>query len=64
MGETADEITHHITETREDLASNLQELETRVKAATDWREQFRRHPGWMIAAAMAGGVLLALTTRR
>ena len=59
MGETTDQIETEIARKREDLKSNLEELETRVKDVADWRSQFRKHPGAMITAALAGGVLLA-----
>jgi len=39
--------------------SNLEELETRMKAVADWRGQFQRHPGAMITAALVGGALLS-----
>jgi len=60
MGETTDQIASDIEQTREHLKSNLQELETRVKNAVDWRGQFRKHPGAMTLAAFAGGALLSL----
>lgn len=59
MGQTTDEIENHIEGQREDLKSNLQELEARVKSATDWRHYFREHTGVMVAAAFGGGVLLS-----
>jgi hypothetical protein len=59
MGKAADEIATVIDQTREDLKSNLEELETRVKAAADWREHFRKHSGPMVVAAMVGGALLS-----
>jgi hypothetical protein len=59
MGQTTDQIENQIESTREDLKSNLQELETRVKTAADWRHYFVEHPGAMMAAAFGGGVLLA-----
>ena len=59
MGQRTDQIENQIETKREDLKSNLQELETRVKAATDWRHYFAEHTGTMIAAAFGGGVLLA-----
>lgn len=59
MGQTTDQIENQIEHRREDLKSNLQELETRVKTATDWRHYFSEHTGTMIAAAFGGGVLLA-----
>ena len=59
MGQTTDQIENQIETKREDLKSNLQELESRVKTATDWRHYFAEHTGTMIAAAFGGGVLLA-----
>jgi uncharacterized protein (UPF0216 family) len=43
MGQTTDQIENHIENKREDLKSYLQELETRVKSATDWRHYFQSH---------------------
>ena len=59
MGQTTDQIEHQIENKREDLKTNLEELQTRVKTATDWRHYFAEHTGTMIAAAFGGGVLLA-----
>ena len=59
MGESSDQIATHIDQTREDLRFNLEELETRMKAVTDWRGHFRRHPGPMVIAALSAGVLLS-----
>ena len=59
MGQTTDQIENVIDQTRENLKTNLEELETRVKAVTDWRSQFRKHPGSMLVAALVGGVLLS-----
>jgi hypothetical protein len=59
MGQRTDQIENQIEDKREDLKSNLQELETRVKTAPDWRHYFAEHTGTMIAAAFGGGVLLA-----
>jgi phage shock protein A len=64
MGETADQIVTEIDQTREDLKTNLEELETRVKSVTDWRAQFERHPGALLAAAMVGGVLLSAMVKK
>jgi hypothetical protein len=64
MGQTSDQIETHIESKREDLKSNLQELEGRVKSATDWRHYFNQNPGMMIAAAFGGGVLLAAMMRK
>lgn len=62
MGQTADEIESHIENKRADLSSNLQELEDRVRYATDWREQFQTRPGTFLGLAFGGGLLLAAMT--
>ncbi len=59
MGETTDQIENHIEAKRVHLHSNLQELEHKVKAATDWRQYFQNYTGTMIAAAFGGGVLVS-----
>jgi len=59
MGQTTDQIEDVIDQTRENLKTNLEELETRVKAVTDWRSQFRKRPGSMVVAALVGGALLS-----
>ena len=64
MGETTDEIESHIENKREELESNLRELEHKVKSATDWRQQFHNHTGTMVAAAFAGGMLVSTIIRR
>ena len=66
MDEDPSQIEESIRSTRRQLGSNLQELEHRVKDATNWRVQFGRHPWVFIGAAFAGGVLLsaALSGRR
>lgn len=62
MGETTNQIESYIEDKREDLGSNLQELEQKVKSATDWRQQFQKNPMTMVALAFGGGVLLASMT--
>ena len=63
MDETANEIEAHIDRTRERLGSNLKELEDKVDAVTDWREQFRERPQLFLGAAFIGGVVLASVLR-
>lgn len=63
MGQTPDQIESHIRIQREGLQANLKELEDKVKSATDWRQQFSRHPGIFIAAALGVGVLLSAVVR-
>ena len=64
MDEAADKIEAHTDRTRERLGSNLRELENKVDAATDWREQFRARPHIFLGATIAGGALLAAVLRR
>lgn len=59
MGETTDQIERHIEDQREDLRSNLRELEDRMKSVMDWRRQFRRNPAVGLGLAVGGGLLLA-----
>jgi hypothetical protein len=63
MDETANQIEAHIDRTRERLGSNLRELESKVDAATDWREHFREHPHVFLGAALIGGMVLASALR-
>ena len=63
MDEAAHKIEAHIDRTRERLGSNLRELEDKVEAATDWREQFRARPHLFLGGAIAGGALLAAVLR-
>ena len=59
MGQTTSQIENYIDHTRADLGSNLQELEQKVKSATDWKCQFQKNPMTMLGAAFGGGVLMA-----
>lgn len=59
MGQTTLEIEDHIEDTRQDLGSNLHELEQRVKAVADWRGHFQTRPMTMLGVAFGGGILLA-----
>ena len=63
MDEATGKIEAHIDRTRERLGSNLKELEHRIDAATDWREQFRVRPHLFLGGALAGGALLAAVLR-
>ena len=64
MGEESSQITRNIEETRAQLGSNLQELEDRVRNATDWRQQFQKRPFGMIGLAFGGGILLGMVIGR
>jgi hypothetical protein len=59
MGQTTDQIVDDIDQTREELKANLEELETRVKSAADWRHHVDRHPGAMILISMVAGALIS-----
>ena len=59
MGETANQIETHIERTRDNLGSNIHELEQKVKSATDWKHYFQNSPMTMLGAAFGGGILLA-----
>ena len=59
MGERPDQIERHIRNQRDELSDNINELEQKVKETFDWRSQFEAHPGAMLGAAFAGGMLLA-----
>jgi hypothetical protein len=61
MGQTANQIEAHIESTREDLGSNLNELERKVKSVTDWKQHFQNNPMTMLGVAFGGGILLATT---
>jgi hypothetical protein len=63
MDQEPDVIRRQIAAQREDLASNVRELETCVKTMADWRMHFQRSPAKMMGAAAAGGLLLAWLTR-
>jgi hypothetical protein len=64
MGQTTHQIAAHIENARDDLGSNLQELEQRVKSVTDWKQQFRARPMTMLGLAFGGGVVLATAMGR
>ena len=60
MGETINEIERDLAAERVDLRRNLGELEIKARQLTDWRHYYRNHPGQLIAAALAGGVVLGV----
>jgi ElaB/YqjD/DUF883 family membrane-anchored ribosome-binding protein len=61
VDEETSKIKHHIDSEREQLGRNLDEIEDRVRTATDLRAQFNKNTGWILGAAVAGGFLLSLT---
>jgi hypothetical protein len=60
MGQTADEIKNEIEHQREQLGSNLQQLETKVKETVDWRTQFEQRPMAGVGLAFGAGFLLSV----
>jgi len=53
-------IMEHIETEREQLGDNLDEIESRIKDATDPRAWFERNPLLILGAAAAGGLVLGL----
>lgn len=64
MGEKSSEIEREIQSERGQLGQNLNELQSKVQEATDWRVQFQKRPMVMIGFAVGGGLLLASMTGR
>ena len=62
MAQRSDEIKRHIERTRSQLGENVQEIEDRVRTATDWRAHFRSHPALAAGIAFGGGFLLSWLT--
>ena len=62
MDSTADQIETHIERTRDNLESNIQELEDKVKSLGDWRYHYEKSPGLLLGAAFVGGFLFAALT--
>lgn len=64
MGEDARAIEEAIRQERHELGRNIDHLQERAKALTDWRSQYRNHAGVSIALAFGGGIALGLLARR
>ena len=64
MDEETSKIKQHIDTEREELWRNLDEIEYRVKSATDLRAHFNKNTGLILGAAVAGGFLLSLAFRK
>lgn len=58
-GPTPSELEEHIASERIKLDSQLNELEGRFKAATDWRAQLQKRPLTFAAASLVGGFAVA-----
>jgi hypothetical protein len=59
VDEETSTIKQHIDNEREELGRNLDEIEHRVKKATDLKTHFDRNTAWILGAAVAGGFLLS-----
>lgn len=59
MGQATSQIEAHIEDTRDDLGSNLRELEQKVKSVVDWKHHFQTNPMTLLGVAFGGGILLA-----
>ena len=64
MDRATDSIQRHIYQEREELRSNLEELEDRVRSAVDWRRHYHSNPVFWLGCAFGGGLLLALAPAR
>ncbi len=64
MGEESNQIERRIAVERGQLGQNLNELQSKVEQATDWRFQFQKRPMLMMGLALGGGVLLASVSGR
>ena len=67
MGETAAQIEQQIGRQRDQLDSDLQQLQRQLRSMVDWRQQARRHP-WGTAvtvfmAAYFAGILFGRLIR-
>jgi len=64
MGERAEQIEKEIRQERGELDRNLKELQYRVRDATNWKSQFRKHPGPLLGTAFAIGVAISVVSGR
>lgn len=60
MAENPNAIALDIDAERRRLGAHLQELESRIHEATDWRTYARRNPLTMVAGAFGLGLFLSL----
>lgn len=59
MDQNSDQIVNEIERQRDELGRDLDELQSKVRGATDWKAQFEKHPYYFIGAAFGGGLLLS-----
>jgi hypothetical protein len=60
VDQETNKIKRHIDTEREQLVRNLDEIEHRMKSATDLKAHFAKNTGWILGAAVAAGFLLSL----
>lgn len=60
MGETISQIERELAGERDELGRNLHELHAKTRELADWRRYYRNHPGQLLGAALAGGVVLGI----
>jgi hypothetical protein len=58
MGQTSGDIRAHISQQRDELSQDLDDLRSKVRSSFDWRTQCAAHPMTMIALAVGGGLVL------
>lgn len=63
MDDQTDTIRRRIGSEREQLGRNVEEIEDRVKNATDLKTHFNKNTGLVLGAVVAGGFLLSLACR-
>jgi hypothetical protein len=64
VDEEAIHIMQHIDAEREQLGRNLDEIEGRVRKATDVKHHFDRHTAWILGSALVGGFLFSQVFRK
>jgi hypothetical protein len=60
MPQEPTQLRAHIREEGENLKSNIEEIETRVRNALDWRIWYRKNTALALGGVAAGGFALAL----
>jgi hypothetical protein len=63
MGQESDAIKQYIDAKRQQLGQALNELEYRIRKATDLKTQYEEHTGAAMGAAFGAGLLLAMIIR-
>jgi hypothetical protein len=64
MAQQPSEIKAHIQAEGESLRENLEEIQSRVKNALDWRVWYKNNTAIALGGAAAGGLLLSLMLTR